>query len=223
MTTIDVPSGALAFLDLDLLPEETIESLRASRALTVQFHNPRTYRVYTTRDGFEVRVVGKRAFLKRATRHLALAAGVALVGGTLLFRVPDYTTPPVQYVTTTGETIRLQGDHATVFGRPAPDPAHAPRVVEAVVPPSVRTPATAPSRAAERRSPASKSSPGPRTPALPSQAAERATEAVREAPPRVAVEVGAKPVPATTSTPRPSVTVEAELPLVGGLGLGLGG
>ena len=225
MTTIDVPSGALAFLDLDYLPEETIETLRTSRALTVQFHNPRTYRVYTTPDGFEVRVVGKRARLKRAARHLTIAATVALIGGTILYRVPDYKDEAVVYETTSGERLRVQGDHVVSLD-PAEPATKGPDLLEVIAPQHLRLPVTAPSRAALRVSPA-RSAPRPAsTPALPSQAAERATSAVREAPARASVvpapAPSVKPDPAKVKASPTGVSVEADLPLVGRVGVGLG-
>jgi hypothetical protein len=207
MTTIDVPSGALAFLDLDLLPEETIESLRASRAITVQFDNPRTYRVYTTPDGFEARVVSPGAKAKRVLRLLGVAAAVALVGGMLLYRAPDLAVAEVDYQTTDGRTVHVRGNTVRAITGPGSEPVEGPPLVE------VLAPRLAPlaSRAATRLSPAPTTPAPASTPALPAPAPERATSAVREAPARTGV-----PAPRPTpSASRPGVAVDVRLPVVG--------
>jgi hypothetical protein len=214
MTTIDVPSGALAFLDLDLLPEETIESLRASRAITVQFDNPRTYRVYTTPDGFEARVVSPGAKAKRVLRLLGVAAAVALVGGMLLYRAPDLAVAEVDYQTTDGRTVHVRGNTVRAITGPGSEPVEGPPLVE------VLAPRLAPlaSRAATRLSPAPTTPAPASTPALPAPAPERATSAVREAPARAT----SKPDPATTKTDEHGVSVEVGLPLGGRVGVSLG-
>jgi hypothetical protein len=214
MTTINVPSGAVAILDLEDLPEETIEALRARQALTVQFHNPRTYRVYTTPDGFEVRVLSRGAKAKRALRHLGVAAAVALVGGMLLYRAPDLAVAEVDYQTTDGRTVHVRGNTVRAVTGPGSEPADGPRLVE------VLAPRIAPlaSRDATRLSPAPTTPAPASTPAPPAPAPERATSAVREAPARTS----SKPDPARTKASPTGVSVEVGLPLGGRVGVSLG-
>jgi hypothetical protein len=207
MTTIHVPSGAVAILDLEDIPEEAVEALRARQALTVQFHNPRTYRVYTTPDGFEVRALSTGAKVKRAARHLGVAAAVALVGGMLLYRAPDLAVAEVDYQTTDGRTVHVRGNTVRAITGPGSEPVEGPPLVE------VLAPRIAPfaSRAASRLSPAPTTPAPASTPALPVPAPERATEAVREAPARTGVPA---PMP-TPAASRPGVEVDVRLPVVG--------
>jgi hypothetical protein len=209
MTTIHVPSGAVAILDLEDLPEEAVEALRARQALTVQFHNPRTYRVYTTPDGFEARVVSPGAKARRVLRHLGVAAAVALVGGMLLYRAPDLAVAEVDYQTTDGRTVHVRGNTVRAITGPGSEPAADPRLVE------VLAPRLAPlaSRDATRVSPAPTTPAPASTPTLPAPAPERATEAVREAPARSATKAEPKPEPTPVATPdAPGLDVRAALP-----------
>jgi hypothetical protein len=206
MFPLPVPSGAVAVLDIEHLPEEEVERLAAEGSLVVIATDSRTFRVRPTADGLLVRTPTAGARFRKATRRgLVLAAAV----GGLLYVADTWAEQkgdPVIYTTPTGETVAVRGGHASTVSvehgmvptTPVPSPSRMEPVARAATRPSL-----APAKPLPRA-----------TPDLPSQAAERATTAMRNRP----EPVRAKPVKQATPTPSPTtrsaVEVAVDLPVL---------
>lgn len=123
MADIRIPSGALAVLDLNDLPEECVESLSAAGALVAVFHNPRTYHVRRTPDGLRLNARGLRAVLRRG---LVLAACTLVATMALAYtdrEVTVRTADPVLYTTDTGDVLTVRGARIVGVEHRAPAPA----------------------------------------------------------------------------------------------------
>lgn len=120
--TVVIPSGAVAILDLDYVPEERIEPLAASGALVAVLQNPETYSVRKTLDGLALR--GRSHFHKTiAALRVVCLATVTACAGLLIYReVSVATAEPVVYTTTAGDVVTIKARRVVAIERPGSEP-----------------------------------------------------------------------------------------------------